>query len=110
MNQSTLKALICLGAAVLACACGGGGASLDPEIASHLDQYENLIAEFEPRFAAVRNNQPEFAKVANSYAEATQAWMSRWETVAPNPTEEEGRAITTRIDKLNRRAEKMLTG
>ncbi len=110
MSHGTLKAFICLGAVVLACACGGADASLDPEIASHLDQYEHLIAEFEPRFAAVRNNPPEFAKVANSYAEVTQAWMSRWETVAPNPSEEEGRAIKARIDKLNRRAEKMLTG
>jgi len=110
MKNSASKATVLVGVALFIGACGGGGAELNPEIKAHLGAYENLIEKFEPRFDTVRNNPPEFAKVANSYKQETQAWMNEWKTVAPNLSDEQGRAIKAAIDKLNRRAERMLTG
>ena len=109
MRNAVSRASVLLGAVLLVCACGGESADLGPEITAHLEEYESLIKEFEPRFAAVRNDPPAFAKVADDYKQKTQAWMSRWEKVAPNPSDEEGRAIKARINRLNQRAVSMLT-
>lgn len=110
MTRSRSKPLFSAAIVLVVCACGGGGTELSPELTAQLDEYENLIDEFEPKFAAAKDSPSEFAKVADSYSQKTLAWMGKWETVAPNPSDEEGKAIKARIDKLNKRAERMLRG
>jgi len=109
MKNDVSKAVVFVFVALFAGACGGG-AELSPEINAHLGEYEQLIEEFEPKFDRVRSDPPEFAKVAESYKRETQAWMNELSTVAPDLSDEEGRAIKATIEKLNRRAVKMLTG
>lgn len=88
----------------------GGGVELRPEIQSHLDEYEQLIESYQPRFAGARGNQSAYAQVADAYSLEARAWMERWSTIAPNPSEEEGEAIKAQIDRLNQRAVRMLQG
>ncbi len=110
MRNSVCKVTVLVAVALCICACGGGSVELSPEIAAHLGAYEDLIEEFEPKFATVRNDPPKFAKVAASYSREAQAWIKEWQTVAPNLSEEEARTVKAIVDKLNRRAKSMLTG
>ena len=68
------------------------------------------IEDYESKFDKVRNDPPAFAKVAESYRQQAQAWIDEWVTVAPDLSDDEGKAIQAAIAKLNRRATKMLTG
>lgn len=105
---SAVSVLVCL--ALLTCACGSGSADLSPDVAAHLDAYERLIEQFEPKFDTVRNDPPQFATVSASYTRQTKAWIDDWSNIAPDLSEDEGRAVESIVKKLNRRAEKMLTG
>lgn len=98
---------LALAFALLGC---GGQAELSPEIEAHLAEYETLIVSFQPKFDDVRGDRPAFARVADSYGKQAKAWLDGWQTVSPNPTEAEGKAIQARITQLNRRAERMLRG
>jgi len=109
MRTRTPQPIFLLLCAGIVCACGGS-AELGPEIAAHLDEYQQLIDEFEPKFDQVRNDPPKFAEVAESYRQRAQAWVEEWATVAPDLSDADGKAIQTAVAKLNRRAEKMLTG
>ncbi len=82
---------------------------LRPELRSHLAEYEALIEEYEARFAAVGSDRPKFAKVSEAYSKEVKAWLSEWDTVAPNMSDEEGRAVKAQVDRLNKRATRMLT-
>jgi hypothetical protein len=110
MRSSIARATILVCAALFLGACGGSSADLSPEIAAHLSEYEVLIEQFEPKFATVRNDPSKFAGVADSYSREAQAWLSKWDSVAPDLSDEEARAVKSAIKKLNRRAKKMLTG
>ena len=109
MRTSISRTTVLVCVVLCTCVCGGG-AKLSPEIEAHLGVYEQLIGEFEPKFEAVRNNPPEFAKVADSYKQKTDAWMNTLGTVTSDLSDAEGRTFKAGIDKLNRRAVKMLTG
>lgn len=98
-----------LALALLLSACGGGEAELRPELEAHLAEYESLIDEYTDRFEDAAGNMSEFMGVAEDYSTDVLSWMSEWERVAPNMTEEEGRAVQKRIEALNQRAERMMT-
>ena len=68
-----------------------------------------MIEEFESKFDAVRNDPPAFAKVAESYRQKTETWMNELTDIAPDISDDEGKAISAAVDKLNKRATKMLT-
>lgn len=100
-------AILLAACALLGCA---GEVELRPELKAHLDEYESLIDAFEPKFANARADQAEFAKVAKAYSKEAKDWMSRWSSVAPEMSDAEGKAVKANINRLNRRAEKMLRG
>jgi hypothetical protein len=103
----SLSVILVLGCTLFAC---GTNVELTPEVQAHLAEYENLIDTYQARFAEARGNPAKFADVADAYSEEAKQWMSRWSTVAPNPSDEEGKAIKASIDKLNKRAVHMLKG
>jgi len=106
------KLLSCSVIVILSCtlfACGND-AELRPELQAQLDEYENLIETYQPKFAEARGNPPAFADISDAYSEDVKAWMTKWETVAPTLSDEEGGAVRARIDSLNRRAVRMLKG
>jgi len=107
MANGFLRTMV-VGCTLLLCSCGGS-VELRPEIATHLDGYEQLIEEFESKFDAVRNDPPAFAKVAESYRQKTETWMNELTDIAPDISDDEGKAIGAAVDKLNKRAIKMLT-
>ena len=109
MRNGTLKTIGLVACTMLVCACSSS-AELSPEMAAHLGEYEQLIEDYESKFDKVRNDPPAFAKVAESYRQQAQAWIDEWVTVAPDLSDDEGKAIQAAIAKLNRRATKMLTG
>jgi hypothetical protein len=86
-----------------------GQVELRPELQAHLDEYEGLIETYEVKLAEVRSDPPKFAKVASSYSREVKTWMGQWDTEAPNMSDEEGRAVKAQIDRLNKRAARMLT-
>jgi hypothetical protein len=100
-------AILVLGSVLVGC---GGKVELAPEIEAHLQEYENLIASYEEKFANAAGDPTDFARVSASYTEKAKAWMSKWKTVAPDLSEKEGKALKARIDKLNERALRMLGG
>ena len=104
-SVSSFTVLI-LACSLLAC----GATELRPELQAHVDKYERLIETYEVKFAAVRGDHPQFAKVSDSYAEELQVWLKEFDTVAPTMSDTESLAVKARIDKLNRRAERMLMG
>ncbi len=109
MRNSTLKTIGWVGCVLLVCACGGS-VELDPETTAHLAEYERLIEEFEPQFDRVRNDPPAFAKVAEAYRQRTEAWLNKWADATGDISDAEGKAIQAAVNKLNKRATKMLTG
>ncbi len=109
MRNATSKTIVLVACTLLVCACSGS-AELSPEMAAHLGKYEQLIEEYESQFDKVRSDPPAFAKVAESYRQQAQAWIEKWATVAPDLSDDEGKAIQAALNKLNRRATKMLTG
>ena len=109
MGNRTSKTIVLATCALFVGACAGS-VELSPEAAAHLGEYEKLIEEFEPKFHQVRNDPPAFAKVAESYRQQAQVWIEEWATVAPDLSDDEGKAIQAALNKLNQRATKMLTG
>jgi len=107
MRKTASRIVLLLILPLLGC---GGEVELRPEIQSHLDEYEQLIDSYQPKFAGARGNQATYAQVADAYSREARAWMERWSTIAPNPSDEEGKAITAQIDRLNQRAVRMLQG
>ena len=106
------KLLCCFVILMLSCtlfACGSD-VELRPELQAHLDEYEHLIDTYQAKFAGVRGNPPAFADVADAYSAEVKAWATKLDTVAPTMSDEEGRAVKARIDSLNKRAVRMLSG
>jgi len=102
-----LSIILILTGTLFAC---GGTVELTPELQAQLDEYENLIETFEPQFADARGDTAKFADVADSYSQRVQAWMTKWSSVAPTLSDEEGKAVRASVDRLNRRAKRMLQG
>ena len=104
------RMVACLIALILVLGACAGETELSPEIAAHLNAYEELIEKFEPEFDRVRNDPPRFAQVAETWRTQSEDWINQWGKVAPDLSEKEGKAIQASLNKLNRRAMKMLTG
>jgi hypothetical protein len=102
-----VAAVVVIACTLLACS---EPVELRPEIEAHLEKYESLIDTYEPKFAAARRSQAELRKVSDTYSKEAKAWMSEWRQVAPKLSDEEGKAIKARINKLNQRAVRMLQG
>lgn len=62
------------------------------------------------KFGEVRFGQDGYAQVSNAYTREVQSWMGEWQTIAPNLSDAEGKAVKKRIDELNERAQRMLMG
>ena len=92
IGSKVLCASVILILTVTLSACGSE-VELAPELQAQLDEYENLIDTFEPKFRAVRGDTAKFSDVADSYSQRVQAWMSEWSTVAPNLSDEEGLTV-----------------
>ena len=99
-------AVLILSCAFIAC----GGVELKPEQQALVDKYERLIDTYEPKFAAVREDQTRFAEVTDAYTEELEVWLIEFEKVIPTLTEEEALAMKANVDKLSRRSVKMTIG
>ena len=105
--MKAMLVILTVACTLLAC---GGEVQLRPELQAQLDDYENLIQTYQTKFDGVQSDPPAFKRVADDYSREIKAWMSQWETVAPNLSDEEGKAVKARIDSLNQRAVRMLQG
>jgi hypothetical protein len=92
--------IVILSCALLAC---GNDVELRPELQAQLDEYENLIEEYQTKFVGARGNPPAFKDVADAYSRDVKSWMAKWDTLAPTLSQEESKAVKARIDALNKR-------
>ena len=99
-------AVLILGCALFAC----GGVDLKPEQQALVDKYERLIDTYEPKFAAVREDQTRTAELANAYTKELELWLVEFKQVIPTLTEDEALAIKASVDKLSQRSVKMTIG
>jgi hypothetical protein len=109
-----MKIRSCLPLAACVCFClllpACQGTIEDPEIAALVDEYESLVEEHEGRIAGSRGNPARFAVEVNAFSSEAAEWAERFQARADGMSEADARQVKRRIDDLNRRVQRMITG
>jgi hypothetical protein len=104
VNASAILLLLILGIVI---GCGGGKSFPTSQADALLDEYEAMIERYERDLKQLRTSPLSFQEKAAAYGREVTAWTNKWKKLPVASSEDEGRRIKKRLDKLNRRVKMM---